>query len=83
MNELFQSSLEALHHNGGRHVALTQTDAAIQEYHAQRQIMLQNQSDEIQQAVAQIQAKYQSELWQLEQEYGVYVSMITPSGDHS
>jgi hypothetical protein len=83
MNELLESSLEGLHQNGGKHLELTQSDAAIQEYYELRQQLLKKQSDAIQAAVTQVQAEYQSELWQLEQEYGVYVSMITPAGDNS
>jgi len=83
MNELLQASLEGLHTNGGRHLELTQSDAAIQEYYQKRQQILQRQSDAIQVAIAQVQSEHQVELWQLEQEYAVYVSMITPAGEHT
>ena len=83
MNEMLHASLKGLHNNGGRHLELTQSDDAIKEYYAKRQQMLKCQSDAIQTAIAQIQSEHQAELWQLEQEYGVYVNMITPTGDNS
>jgi hypothetical protein len=81
MNELLEDSLTHLHEKGGRHLNLTQQDVSIADYYAGRQQILQNQASEITQAVKDIQAKYQVELWQLEQEYGVYISMITPAGE--
>lgn len=81
MNELLQDSLEGLHKKGGRHVDLLLTDQTITEYYQLRQQILQKRSEAIQQAITQIDAQFDQELWQLEQEYGVYVNMITPHGD--
>lgn len=81
MNELLEDSLQGLHANGGRHVDLIHTDPSISDYYAQRQLILKNQSDEIAHTIEQIQHKYAQELWQLEQEYGVYLNMITPQRD--
>lgn len=83
MNELLQSSLEGLHLNGGRHLELTQQDDVVQEYYHKRQQLLKTQCEQIQAAITHIQQQHQMELWQLEQEYGVYVSMITPTGAHT
>ena len=81
MNELLEDSLQGLHANGGHHVDLIQSDPSIADYYAQRQLILKQQSDEILHTLEQIHEKYRAELWQLEQEYGVYVNMITPPGE--
>jgi hypothetical protein len=82
MNELLEDSLQGLHKNGSRHVDLIQSDPCISDYYTQRQFILQQQAQEIAHTVEQIQHKYSTQLWQLEQEYGVYVNMITPVGEH-
>ncbi len=81
MNELLEDSLQGLHANGGHHVDLIHTDPSIADYYSQRQQILKQQSEQIAQAIEQIQAKYRAELWQLEQEYGVYLNMITPPSE--
>lgn len=81
MNELLEDSLKGLHANGGHHVALIESDPSIADYYAQRQQILKQQSDEITHSIEQIQRKYAQELWQLEQEYGVYLNMITPPSE--
>jgi hypothetical protein len=78
MNELLEDSLQGLHANGGHHVDLIHTDPSIADYYVQRQQILKNKSDDIANAIEQIERKYAHELWQLEQEYGVYLNMITP-----
>lgn len=81
MNELLEDSLQGLHANGGYHVDLIETDPSISDYYTQRQLILKQQSDEILQSMQQIHDKYSAELWQLEQEYGVYLNMITPPSE--
>lgn len=80
MNELLEDSLQGLHKHGAHHVGLIQSDPSISDYYTQRQALLKQQADDIAQAIELIHHKYQAQLWQLEQEYGVYVSMITPQG---
>jgi hypothetical protein len=81
MNEMFEDSLNALHKNSGFHVDLLLTDACVQEYYEQRQALFKAKSQAVQNAIALIEQKYQVDLWQLEQEYAVYVSMIIPQKD--
>jgi hypothetical protein len=81
MNELLEHSLQGLHAHGGHHVDLMETDPSISDYYTQRQLILKHQAEEIAQAIEQIQLKYAQELWQLEQEYGVYLNMITPASE--
>lgn len=81
MNEMFEDSLCSLHNNNAHHMELLQSDACIQDYYEQRQAIIKARTEAIQLAVSQIEQKYSAELWQLEQEYGVYVSMITPQKD--
>jgi hypothetical protein len=80
MNELLEDSLKGVHLNGAHHVAMIQSDPSIADYYVQRQHLLKQQADDIAQALALIHDKYKSELWQLEQEYGVYLNMMTPPG---
>lgn len=80
MNELLEDSLQGVHLNGAHHVELIQSDPSISDYYTQRQHLLKQQADDIAQAVSLIHDKYRAELWQLEQEYGVYLNMITPPG---
>ena len=78
MNEMFEDSLRALHQNSAHHVQLLQSDACVQEYYEQRQSLFKLKCQAVQEAITQIEQKYKADLWQLEQEYAVYVSMITP-----
>ena len=79
MNEMFEDSLSALHSNSAYHVDLLLTDACVQEYYEQRQALFKDKCQAVQDSIALIEQKYQADLWQLEQEYAVYISMITPS----
>ena len=78
MNEMLKESLAGLHASGDRHLELIQSDISIQEYYEKRQELLKAQAEEVQDSILHIRKKYQTCLWQLEQEYAVYVNMITP-----
>lgn len=80
MNDNLKNCLAQLHNQGVHHVALCQPDQALHDYYVMRQEILVKQAAEISQSVKQVQDKYAQELWELEQDYAVYVSMITPSG---
>lgn len=79
MHEQLKQALTDLTASGERELYLLQTNEAIQDYWQQRQDVIRRRSEEIQAAVQQIQDKFQEELHMLEQDYAMYVSMITPA----
>lgn len=78
MHEQLKQSLTDLTASGERELYLLQTNEAIQEYWQQRQDLINRRSEEIHKALQEIQDKYEAELHMLEQDYAMYVSMITP-----
>lgn len=78
MHEQLKQSLKDLTASGERELYLLQTNEAMQDYWQQRQDVINRRSEEIQQAVHTITQKYESELDLLDQDYAMYVSMITP-----
>lgn len=78
MNENLKTMLAHLHSAGAKHVDLIQKDHTVQDYYTQRASLLQAQAMAISEAVNQVQEKFAKDIWQLEQEYAVYLSMITP-----
>lgn len=78
MHEQLKQSLKDLTASGERELYLLQTNEAMQDYWQQRQDVINRRSEEIQQAVHTITQKYEAELDLLDQDYAMYVSMITP-----
>lgn len=78
LNEQLINCLKNLTDSGMRELYLLQTDEAVQDYWKQRNQVLQEMNSEIQQAVSDIRSRYEGTLFDLEQDYAMYLSMITP-----
>lgn len=83
INENLDVALSKLTESGQRELYLLQTDSAVQDYWQERNRLLTEMSEAIEAAVSSVKLQYQQQLFELEQDYAMYVSMITPlkSGD--
>lgn len=78
INEQLDNCLKNLTDCGMRELYLLQSDQAVQDYWNQRNDILQKMNAELQQSVATIKGKYEQMLFEIEQDYAMYLSMITP-----
>jgi hypothetical protein len=78
INEQLDNCLRNLTDSGMREMLLLQSDDAVQDYWNQRNEILQKMTDEIQSSIIQIRNKYEQTLFEIEQDYAMYLSMITP-----
>ena len=78
MSSFLTDAQERLTKGGLREAYLLQHDVAIQDLWQQRQAIMLKMNQEILQAVAQIEQSYAAEINQLEQEYAMYMHLISP-----
>lgn len=79
MNKLLLAARINLHNTHETEAALLQTNDAVQELWQARQDLISQMNQEISTAVKVIREKYAPQLDVVDNDYGMYLQMITPA----
>lgn len=80
-NDALKESLTNLNNRGERELFLLERDPAVRDYWQERNQLIAEMSAAIERAVEEVQRQYLPQLEAIENEYAVYLAMITPSGN--